>query len=80
MMMNTKQRILDEKKVKDFVGDVNKFFEDLAKRYRKDAEEIGNRREYFWRKYPRYSTILQKMEMKWMLMLTPQWRLKVGLS
>ena len=52
MMMNTKQRILDEKKVKDFVGDFNKHFENLAKRYKKDAEEIGNRREYFWRKYP----------------------------
>ena len=31
-MMNTK-RILDEEKVKDFVGDFNKHFEDLAKRY-----------------------------------------------
>ena len=49
--MNTK-RILDEKKVKDFVGDFNKFFEDLVKSYKKDAEKIGNCREYFWRKYP----------------------------
>ena len=52
MMMNMKRRILDEKKVKDFVGDFNKFFEDLAKWYKKDAEKIGNHREYFWRKYP----------------------------
>ena len=37
-MMNTK-RILDEKKVKDFVEDFNKHFEDLAKRYKKDAEK-----------------------------------------
>ena len=51
MMMNTKQRILD-KKLKDFVGDFNKFFEDLAKRYEKDAEEMKDIREYFWRKYP----------------------------
>ena len=41
-----------QKKVKDFVGDFNKFFEDLAKRYERDAEKIGNHREYFWRKYP----------------------------
>ena len=50
-MMNTK-RILDEEKVKNFVGDFNKYFEDLAKLYKKDAEKIRNRREYFWRKYP----------------------------
>ena len=51
MMMNTK-RILDEEKVKDFVGDFNKLFEDLAKRYRKDAKKIKTLRECFWRKYP----------------------------
>ena len=49
--MNTK-RILDEEKVKDFVGDFNKDFEDLAKRYKRDAEKIKTRRECFWRKYP----------------------------
>ena len=49
--MNTK-RILDEEKVKDFVGDFNKYFEDLAKRYKRDAEKIKTRRECFWRKYP----------------------------
>ena len=51
MMMNMK-RILDEEKFKDFVGDFNKFFEDLAKWYKKDAERIRNHREYFWGKYP----------------------------
>ena len=40
MMMNTKRRILDEEKVKDFVGDFDKFFEDLAKSYKKDAKKI----------------------------------------
>ena len=50
-MMNMK-RILDKEKVKDFVGDFNKQFEDLAKRYKKDAEKIKTRRECFWRKYP----------------------------
>ena len=47
-----KQRISDKQKVKDFVRDFNKFFEDLAKSYKKDAEKIGNRREYLWQKYP----------------------------
>ena len=51
-MMNTKQRILDEEKLKDFVGDFNKHFEALAKRHKKDAEKIKNVREGFWRKYP----------------------------
>ena len=46
------KRILDEEKVEDFVGDFNKHFEDLAKRYKKDAEKIKTHRECFWRKYP----------------------------
>ena len=49
--MNTK-RILDEEKLKDFVGDFNKFFEVLAKSYRKDAKKTKKRREDIWRKYP----------------------------
>ena len=49
-MMNTKR--LDMEKVKDFVGDFNKHFEDLAKGYKKDAEKIKNHRECFWRMYP----------------------------
>ena len=51
-MMNTKQRILDEEKLQDFVGDFNKHFEDLAKRYKNDAERIKNIRESFWERYP----------------------------
>ena len=47
-----KKRILSEEKVKDFVGDFNKYFKDLAKRYKRDAEKIKTRRECFWRKYP----------------------------
>ena len=50
-MMNTK-RILDEEKLKDFVSDFNKHFEDLAKRYKNDAMKIKALREDFWRKYP----------------------------
>ena len=49
--MNTK-RILDEEKLKDFVSDFNKHFEDLAKRYKNDAKKIKALREDFWRKYP----------------------------
>ena len=52
MMMNTKQRISDEEKVKDFVADFNKFFEDLAKSYKKDTKKMKERRECFWEKYP----------------------------
>ena len=52
-MMNKQIKLhLDEEKFKDFVGDFNKFFEDLAKWYKKDAEKIKNGREYFWGKYP----------------------------
>ena len=53
-MMNTK-RILDQEKVKDFVGDFNKHFEDLAKRYKKD----------FWRKYP--EIFRDSPRLKWIL-------------
>ena len=51
-MMNMKQRILDEERLQDFVGDFNKHFEDLAKRYKNDAERIKNIRESFWERYP----------------------------
>ena len=46
------KRVLDEEKVKDFVGGFNRYFEDLAKRYKKDAEKIKTCREHFWKKYP----------------------------
>ena len=49
-MMNMK-RVLDEEKVKDFVGDFNELCEDLAKKYRKKAEKIKTHREHFWTKY-----------------------------
>ena len=53
MMMNTKRRISDEERLQDFVGDFNKHFEDLAKRYKNDAERIKNIRESFWERYPK---------------------------
>ena len=49
--MNMK-RILDKEKFRDFVSDFNKHFEDLAKRYEKDAEKIKALRDGFWKKYP----------------------------
>ena len=52
-MINTKQRILDEERLQDFVGDFNKHFEDLAKRYKNYAERIKNIRESFWERYPK---------------------------
>ena len=71
-MMNTKQQILDEEKVKDVVADFNKFFEDQAKSYKKDAKKIKNVGNVYGKSILRYSTILQKMKLKWMLKLTPQ--------
>ena len=52
MMMNTKERILDEERLQDFVRDFKKHFQDLAKRYKNDAERIKNIRESFWERYP----------------------------
>ena len=64
MMMN-KKIILDEEKVKDFVADFNKFFEDLAKSYKQDAKKIKKRRECFWEKYPEIFN--DSMKLKWIL-------------
>ena len=63
-MMNTK-RILDEEKVKDFVGDFNKYFEDLAKRYKKMPRKLKLTENVFGESILRYSGILQNM--KWIL-------------
>ena len=53
MMMNMKQRILDKEKLKDFVGDFNKHFEDLTKWYKRDVKKIESIRESFWERYPK---------------------------
>ena len=53
-MMNTK-RVLDEEKVKDFVGNFLKIWQ---KSIEKNAEKINARRERFRTKY---TEILQKM-------------------
>ena len=81
MMMNTKRIILDEEKVKDFVGDFNKFFEVLAKSYKKDAKKIKkNVENVFGKSILRYSTILQKMKLKWVLKLTPKRKTKPSID
>ena len=64
MMMNTKQRILDEERLQDFVGDFNKHFEDLAKRYKNDAERIKNIRESFWERYPEIFNVSTENEVE----------------
>ena len=46
MMMNTQVRLNLEDEVREFVGDFNKFFEEL-KKWTKDAVEIKTWREFF---------------------------------
>ena len=48
--MNT-QRTLDVEKVREFVGDFNKLFEDLQA-WTEDAEQIRTWREHFFGKVP----------------------------
>ena len=77
MMMNTQMKLNLEDEVREFVGDFNKFFEKL-KEWTEDDVQIKTWRELFEKSIPRCLAIL--LELKWMLTLTPQWRLKVGLS
>ena len=77
MMMNTQMKLNLEDEVREFVGDFNKFFEKL-KEWTEDDVQIKTWREFFEKSIPRCSAIL--LELKWTLMLTQQWRLKVGLS
>ena len=52
MMMNTQVGLNLEDEVREFVGDFNKFFEEL-KKWTKDAVEIKTWREFFEKKYPK---------------------------
>ena len=52
MMMNTQIKLNLEDKVRKFVGDFNKFFQDL-KKWTKDAIQIKTWREFFEREYPK---------------------------
>ena len=50
MMMNTQVKLNLEDEVTEFVGDFNKFFEEL-KEWTEDAVEIKTWREFFEKKY-----------------------------
>ena len=52
MMMNTQIKLNLEDEVRDFVGDFNKFFEEL-KEWTEDAVQIKTWREFFVKKYPK---------------------------
>ena len=69
MMMNKQVRLNLEDEVREFVGDFNKFFDDL-KKWSKDSVQIQTWKDHFLKKYPKMFRIL--LELKWMLMLTPQ--------
>ena len=49
MMMNTQVKLILEDEVREFVGDFNKFFEEL-KKWTKDAVQIKTWREFFEKK------------------------------
>ena len=51
MMMNTQIKLNLEDEVGEFVGDFNKFFEEL-KEWTEDAVQIKTWREFFFKKYP----------------------------
>ena len=67
-MMNTQMKLNLEDKVRVFVGDFNKFFEEL-KVWTEDAVQIKAWREFFEKSTPRCSAILLRVTS------TPQWRL-----
>ena len=52
MMMNTQVRLNLKDEVREFVGDFNKFFEEL-KKWSKDAIEIKTWRDHFLKEYPK---------------------------
>ena len=52
MMMNTQIRLNLEDEVREFVGDFNKFFEEL-KKWSKDAIEIKTWKDHFLEEYPK---------------------------
>ena len=52
MMKNTQVKLNLEDKVREFVEDFNKFFEEL-KKWTKDAIQIKTWREFFEKKYPK---------------------------
>ena len=62
MMMNTQIKLNLEDKVREFVGDFNKFFEEL-KEWTEDAIETKTWREFFEKKYPKMFSDSSETEM-----------------
>ena len=62
MMMNTQIKSNLEDKVREFVGDFNKFFEEL-KEWTEDAVQIKTGREFFEEKYPKMFSDSSETEM-----------------
>ena len=73
-MMETEMKLNLEDKVREFVGDFNKFFEEL-KLWTEDAIQIKTWREFFEKSISRCSVIL--LRVKWILKLPPQWKLNL---
>ena len=62
MMMNTQIKSNLEDEVREFVGDFNKFFEEL-KEWTEDAIQIKTWREFFEKKYPKIFSNFSETEM-----------------
>ena len=62
MMMNTQIKLNLEDEVREFVGDFNKFFEEL-KEWTEDAVQIKTWREFFDKKYPKMFSDSSETEM-----------------
>ena len=67
-MMETQMKLNLEDKVRELVGDFNKFFEEL-KEWTEDAVQIKTWREFFEKSIPRCSAIL--LRVKWILRSPP---------
>ena len=52
MMMNKQVRLNLEDEVREFIGDFNKFFDDL-KKWSKDAVQIQTWKDHFLKEYPK---------------------------
>ena len=61
--MNTQIK-LDIEKVREFVGDFDKLFENLVKAYIEDAEQLKTCKESFMKKYPKIFRDFSKNEVE----------------
>ena len=61
-----------KKELKILLETSSKFFEDLAKSYKKDAKKIKKRRKCFWEKYPEIFKDSSENEVEMDMKLTPK--------